>query len=206
MPAELLTDLAIQDAAYLHITGITPALGNACQSLLDKATRIAKENGTKIVFDPNIRLKIWSDENEARHIITKYASKSDIVMPGVAEAEFLFGSHTPEMLADHFHELGVETVLLKLGKEGSLISAPSVPKTYVPGFHVERVVDPIGAGDAFASGVLSGLLDGLPLYEAARRGNAMGAMATMVNGDVEGLPVRADLALFMSGGTDDVTR
>ncbi|CAH0315788.1 2-dehydro-3-deoxygluconokinase [Peribacillus frigoritolerans] len=206
MTAELLSDLAIQDAAYLHITGITSALGNSCQSLLDKAIRIAKETGTKIVFDPNIRLKIWGDENEARHFITKYASESDIVMPGVAEAEFLFGSHTPEKFADHFHELGVETVLLKLGKEGSLISAPSVPKTYIPGFYVERVVDPIGAGDAFASGVLSGLLDGLPLDEAARRGNAMGAMATMVNGDVEGLPARADLDLFMSGGTEDVTR
>ncbi|KQU25578.1 2-dehydro-3-deoxygluconokinase [Bacillus sp. Leaf13] len=206
MTAELLPEHAIQDAVYLHITGITPALGESCQLLIDKAIRIAKETGTKIVFDPNIRLKIWADENEARHFITKYASESDIVMPGVAEAEFLFGSYTPEQFIDHFHELGVETVLLKLGKEGSLISSPSVPKTHVPGFFVDRVVDPIGAGDAFASGVLSGLLDGLALEEAARRGNAMGAMVTMVNGDVEGLPIRDDLDLFMSGGAEDVTR
>jgi 2-dehydro-3-deoxygluconokinase len=206
MTAELLAEHAIQDAVYLHITGITPALGESCQLLIDKAIRIAKETGTKIVFDPNIRLKIWADENEARHFITKYASESDIVMPGVTEAEFLFGSHTREVLVDRFHELGVETVLLKLGKEGSLISSPSVPKTHVPGFFVDRVVDPIGAGDAFASGVLSGLLDGLALEEAARRGNAMGAMVTMVNGDVEGLPIRDDLDLFMSGGEEDVTR
>ncbi|KRF60982.1 2-dehydro-3-deoxygluconokinase [Bacillus sp. Soil768D1] len=206
MTAELLPEHAIQDAVYLHITGITPALGESCQLLIDKAIRIAKETGTKIVFDPNIRLKIWADENEARHFITKYASESDIVMPGVAEAEFLFGSYTPEQFIDHFHELGVETVLLKLGKEGSLISSPSVPKTHVPGFFVDRVVDPIGAGDAFASGVLSGLLDGLALEEVARRGNAMGAMVTMVNGDVEGLPIRDDLDLFMSGGAEDVTR
>ncbi|PEJ32372.1 2-dehydro-3-deoxygluconokinase [Peribacillus butanolivorans] len=206
MTAELLPEHAIQDAVYLHITGITPALGKSCQLLIDKAIRIAKETGTKIVFDPNIRLKIWADENEARHFITKYASESDIVMPGVAEAEFLFGSNTPEQFIDHFHELGVETVLLKLGKEGSIISSPSVPKTHVPGFFVDRVVDPIGAGDAFASGVLSGLLDGLALEEAARRGNAMGAMVTMVNGDVEGLPIRDDLDLFMSGGAEDVTR
>ncbi|MFD6442205.1 sugar kinase [Peribacillus sp. NPDC060186] len=206
MTAELLPEHVIQDAVYLHITGITPALGESCQLIIDRAIRIGKETGTKIVFDPNIRLKLWADENEARHFITKYASESDIVMPGVAEAEFLFGSHTPEQFVDRFHELGVETVLLKLGKEGSLISAPNVPKTHVPGFFVERVVDPIGAGDAFASGVLSGLLDGLALEDAARRGNAMGAMVTMVNGDVEGLPIRADLDLFMSGGAEDVTR
>lgn len=206
MTADLLPEDAIQDAAYLHITGITPALGESCRLIIDKAIRIAKENGTKIVFDPNIRLKIWADENEARHFIKKYASQSDIVMPGVSEAEFLFGSHTPEQFVDHFHELGVKTVMMKLGKEGSLISAPYVPKTRVPGFFVERVIDPIGAGDAFAAGVLSGLLDGLPLEEAARRGNAMGAMVTMVNGDAEGLPDRADLNSFMNGRTDDVTR
>lgn len=206
MSAELLPEAAIQDAKYLHITGITPALGESCRLTLEKAIRIAKKNGTKIVFDPNIRLKIWTDEAEARHFITKYASESDIVLPGVAEAKFLFGSHTPEEFVDQFHELGVETVIMKLGKEGSIISAPSVPKKRVPGFFVERVVDPIGAGDAFAAGVLSGLLDGLPLEAAARLGNAMGAMVTMVNGDAEGLPVRADLNLFMSGDADDVTR
>jgi 2-dehydro-3-deoxygluconokinase len=206
MSAELLPEEAIKDAAYLHITGITPALGQSSRSIIDKAIRIAKDNSTRIVFDPNLRLKIWSNENEARHYLTKYASECDIVMPGVAEAEFLFGSHTPEKYVDYFHELGVNTVLMKLGKEGSLISAPSIPKTYVPGFLVERVVDPVGAGDAFAAGVLSGLLDGFSLNEAVRRGNAMGAMVTMVNGDAEGLPNRADLDLFMNGCKEDVKR
>ncbi|MBL3644434.1 sugar kinase [Bacillus sp. RHFB] len=77
MTAELLTDFAIQDAAYLHITGITPALGNSCQSLLYKAIRIAIENGTKIVFDPNIRLKIWGDETEARHFLRQGPSRRE---------------------------------------------------------------------------------------------------------------------------------
>jgi 2-dehydro-3-deoxygluconokinase len=206
MSTELLPEEAILDAAYLHITGITPALSESCRSMLEKAIRIAKENGKKIVFDPNIRLKIWTDEDEARHFIKKYASESNIVLPGVTEAEFLFGACTPEEYVDQFHALGVETVIMKLGKEGALISSQSVPKTRIPGFFVERVIDPIGAGDAFAAGVLSGLLDELPLEEAVLRGNALGAMATMVNGDVEGLPDRTDLASFMNGGADDVTR
>ncbi|PWW29495.1 2-dehydro-3-deoxygluconokinase [Cytobacillus oceanisediminis] len=206
MSAEWLQEDSVSDAEYLHITGITPGLSESCREMLEKAIGIAKGKGTKIVFDPNLRLKIWKDEEEARHFLKKYASESDIVLPGISEAEFLFGACSPEEYVEKFHALGIETVIMKLGKEGALVSSQSVPLTKIPGFTVERVVDPVGAGDAFAAGVLSGLLDGLPLEEAVLRGNAMGAMVTMVNGDAEGLPNRSDLVSFMNGGLDDVTR
>ncbi|RBP91466.1 5-dehydro-2-deoxygluconokinase [Cytobacillus firmus] len=206
MKAEWLEDEAIKDAEYLHLTGITPGLSASCREMLEKAIWIAKGNGTRIVFDPNLRLKIWRDEEEARQFIKKYASESDIVLPGISEAEFLFGPCTPEEYTEKFHDLGIDTVIMKLGKEGALISSSSVPMTRVPGFTVERVVDPVGAGDAFAAGVLSGLLDGKQLEEAVLQGNAMGAMVTMVNGDAEGLPNRSDLASFMNGSLEDVTR
>ncbi|GLB61500.1 sugar kinase [Cytobacillus sp. NCCP-133] len=206
MNAEWLQDESISDAKYLHITGITPALSSTCREMLEKAIRIAKGNGKKIVFDPNLRLKIWRGEEEARQLLKKYASESDLVLPGLSEAEFLFGSCTPEEYVERFHDLGIETVIMKLGKEGALISSPSVSMTRIPGFTVERVVDPVGAGDAFAAGVLSGLLDGKQLEEAVLRGNAIGAMVTMVNGDAEGLPNRTDLASFLNGGQEDVTR
>lgn len=206
MGAEWLEEDSISDAKYLHITGITPALSISCREMLEKAILIAKRNGTKIVFDPNLRLKIWRDEEEARQVIKKFASESDLVLPGISEAEFLFGRLTPEEYVDKFHDLGIETVIMKLGKQGALISSPSVPMTRIPGFLVERVVDPVGAGDAFAAGVLSGLLDGITLEEAVLRGNAMGAMVTMVNGDAEGLPTRSDLSSFLTGCLDDVTR
>jgi 2-dehydro-3-deoxygluconokinase len=206
MGAEWLGEDSISDAKYLHITGITPALSISCREMLEKAILIAKGNGTKIVFDPNLRLKIWRDEEEARQVIKKFASESDLVLPGISEAEFLFGRLTPEEYVEKFHDLGIETVIMKLGKQGALISSPSVPMTTIPGFLVERVVDPVGAGDAFAAGVLSGLLDGISLEEAVLRGNAMGAMVTMVNGDAEGLPTRSDLSSFLTGCLDDVTR
>lgn len=206
MGAECLDEDSIADAKYLHITGITPALSFSCREMLEKAILIAKGNGTKIVFDPNLRLKIWRDEEEARQVIKKFASKSDLVLPGISEAEFLFGALTPEEYVAKFHDLGIDTVIMKLGKQGALISSPSVPMTRIPGFLVERVVDPVGAGDAFAAGVLSGLLDGISLEESVLRGNAMGAMVTMVNGDAEGLPTRSDLSSFLTGCLDDVTR
>ena len=206
MSANLLEEDSLLDAKYLHITGITPALSISCRVMLEKAIGIAKGNGTKIVFDPNLRLKIWKNEVDARQFLKKYASESDLVLPGLSEAEFLFGECTQEEYVEKFHDLGIETVIMKLGKEGALISSPSIQMTRIPGFMVERVVDPVGAGDAFAAGVLSGQLDGLPLEEAVLRGNAMGAMVTMVNGDAEGLPNRSDLASFMNGGLDDVSR
>ncbi|WP_292038217.1 PfkB family carbohydrate kinase, partial [Massilia sp. UBA6681] len=63
-----------------------------------------------------------------------------------------------------------------------------------PGQRVARVVDTVGAGDGFAVGVLSALLDGLPLAAAAARGNAIGARVVQFRGDCEGLPNRAQLA------------
>lgn len=206
MSAEWLPEDALADAKYLHLTGITPGLSGMCRDMLEKAIGLAKAIGTKIVFDPNLRLKVWRDEEEARYFMKKYASASSIILPGIIEAEFLFGPGTHESYIEKFHALGVETVIMKLGKEGALLSSNSVPMTKIPGFPVERVVDPVGAGDAFAAGVLSGLLDGLQLEEAVLRGNALGAMVTMVNGDAEGLPKRSDLASFMNGGMDDVTR
>lgn len=205
MDADWLSEESISDAEYLHLTGITPGLSPSCREMFEKAIRIAKENGTKIVFDPNLRLKIWRDEAEARQFLKKYASESDIVLPGISEAEFLFGTCSPEEYVERFHDLGIETVIMKLGKEGSLISSSGLVKK-IPGFTVERVIDPVGAGDAFVAGVLSGLLDGKTLEEAALQGNAMGAMVTMVNGDAEGLPNRSDLESFMDGGLEDVTR
>ncbi|MGG3914990.1 sugar kinase [Rossellomorea vietnamensis] len=206
MSPEMLNEDAISDATFLHLTGITPALSKSCRDTMEKAISLAKNSGTQIVFDPNLRLKIWQDEESARHFIKMYAAASNIVLPGLEEAEFLFGVSTPEEYVKQFHSIGCNTVIMKLGKEGSIISSSSVPITRVKGFTVERVIDPIGAGDAFAAGVLSGLIDGIGLHEAARRGNAMGALVTMVNGDSEGLPNRRDLELFMNGNMIDVMR
>jgi 2-dehydro-3-deoxygluconokinase len=57
-----------------------------------------------------------------------------------------------------------------------------------PGVRLERIVDPVGAGDGFAAGFLAGQLRGLGLAESLRLGNTVGAFATTVVGDVEGLP------------------
>ncbi len=63
----------------------------------------------------------------------------------------------------------------------------------VPGVPVATVVDTVGAGDGFAVGVVSALLEGLPLPDAVARGNWIGSRAVQVRGDMEGLPKRSQL-------------
>ncbi|MFL6516509.1 MAG: PfkB family carbohydrate kinase, partial [Bacillus sp. (in: firmicutes)] len=65
----------------------------------------------------------------------------------------------------------------------------------------------VGAGDGFAAGFISGLLDGLSLHQAVEKGNGVGAMVTMIPGDFEGLPDNQELKAFMdSSQMEDITR
>jgi dehydrogluconokinase len=63
----------------------------------------------------------------------------------------------------------------------------------VAGFPVKEVVDTVGAGDGFAVGVITALLEGRTVVDAVRRGAWIGARAVQVLGDTEGLPTRAEL-------------
>ncbi|HET7626788.1 MAG TPA: sugar kinase [Bacillales bacterium] len=195
----------VAQADFLHLSGITPALSASCYETMLHAIRAAKQHGVKVVFDPNLRRKLWSEE-EARNALLDLSGRADIVLPGLDEGDFLFGSREPETLARRFHELGAATVVVKLGEQGAYYSADQESGT-VDAFKVPRVVDPVGAGDGFAAGLLSGLLDQLPLAKAVRRGAAVGAIVTMVHGDVEGLPDKERLVSFMSSENgEDVKR
>ncbi|MEB1806731.1 MAG: sugar kinase [Bacillaceae bacterium] len=195
----------IAQAKYLHITGITPALSNSCYEMLKQAVHLAKQNGVTVVFDPNLRKTLWSEE-KARQVLLEFVKESDIVLPGIAEGKFLYGIDDPQQLGERFLKDGPTTCVLKLGPRGAQYFTREKIE-FVPSFTVKKVIDPVGSGDGFCSGFLSGLLDGLSLYDAVRRGNGVGAMVAMVNGDVEGLPDKRDLELFINEtDKDDVNR
>ncbi|MFB7141289.1 sugar kinase [Gottfriedia sp. NPDC056225] len=188
----------IAKSKYLYLSGITPALSTSCKETIFHAISVAKENGVKVVFDPNLRRKLWSEE-EARATLLAIAGQSDIILPGILECEFLFGTKQCEQVAASFHSLGAKTVVIKLGEKGAFYSEnSSSDQGYVDGFSVKNVVDPVGAGDGFAAGVISGLLDGQGIGEAVKRGCAIGAMVCTVNGDIEGLPNREELYQFFN--------
>jgi len=192
-------------AKILYITGITPALSDSCRETIFYAVDLAQRNGVKIVFDPNIR-KTLLDEKSGRGMLKELIGKSDIVLPGISEGEYLFDTKDCRKIAMECKRLGAKAAVVKLGEKGAYYSTDDQSGFAEP-FAVEKVIDPIGAGDGFAAGVLSGLLDNLSIYESAKRGCAIGSMVTLVNGDIEGLPDKELLQEYMSSTVkEDVTR
>lgn len=190
----------IKKARILHLTGITPALSKDCREAVFTAIEIAKQHSVKIVFDPNIRLKLWK-EGEAKKVLCDIAEKSDVILPGLNEGTFLTGEDKPEKVADKLGKNG-KTIIIKLGKEGAFYQN-SEESGFVPGFSVAEVVDPVGAGDGFAAGVISGLLRNEPLSMIVKRANVVGALVVGVNGDSEGLPTNEEVDHFLSRSSTD---
>ncbi len=200
-------------ARHLHVTGITPALGQNTAEFVVKATHKAKEQGLTVSFDPNLRRKLWPEE-VARSTLLSLIPRCDVFLPGIEEAEFLLGSMSVDEFARAFLDMGPRVVCIKLGAKGAVAYTKSGRFEGKP-YAVERIVDTVGAGDSFAAGFLSVLLthQGAWTDEALRdllpdslsRANLLGALATQWKGDWEGSP-RLDEVNRLLAGQSGVTR
>jgi len=148
--------------------------------------------GRSVSFDPNLRPTLWATPDLMREAINDLATRAHWVLPGLGEGRFLTGEDSPEGIARFYRQRGAQLVVVKLGSEGAFYDEAS-GSGYIAGFPVDTVVDTVGAGDGFAVGVISALLDGLDVPDAVKRGAWIGARAVQVLGDSEGLPTRAEL-------------
>jgi 2-dehydro-3-deoxygluconokinase len=183
-------------AKYLFVTGITPALSDSNRKLTFELVERFRAAGTKVAFDPNMRFRLWSP-SEARVVFLELAGKCDILIPSFAEAEIMTGLDETESMLDALISLGASQVVLKAGDKGAWY-AEGAERGFCP-CHPVPEIDPVGAGDAFCAGLLSGLLDGQPLRDAVTRGAALGALCVSSFGDYQGLPDRAGLQAFTEG-------
>ncbi|MCL6573819.1 MAG: sugar kinase [Bacillus sp. (in: Bacteria)] len=197
MDLDTITNLNWDGVDHIHLTGIPPALSTGCREMVYKLMKVARDKGVQISYDPNLRPGLWPDKEEMRQVINDLSCRADIVLPGIEEAKLLTGKQDVGEIADYYHAAGVKTVVIKLGAQGAFTSS-EVKQFYTEGYHVKEVVDTVGAGDGFAVGVVSGLLEGLHLTEAVKRGTAIGALAVMAPGDNDGLPDRGNLEMFMA--------
>ncbi|MFG3248676.1 sugar kinase [Streptomyces sp. NPDC048187] len=183
--ADVLDDERIGAAALLHLTGVTPALSPSCRALVERALHTPPARRAHTVsFDVNHRPALWPPDT-APSVLRDLADRADIVFVGLDEAQELWGEHLTE--ADVRRLLsGPRVLVVKDGGRGATAFTERAVCT-VPALATE-VVEPVGAGDAFAAGFLAGLWSGTDLTRALRLGHLTAASALKVVGDHGPLP------------------
>lgn len=198
-------DGVFEGARWLHITGITPALSPSARAAVERAIGLAGERKLTISLDLNLRRKLWSEADAAR-AFRDLASRVDMVMGDEDEVRLTTGAQgTGEALAQVLLTLGPSTSIVKLGADGA-VAATNKGTTRVPALPVAAIVDPVGAGDAFAAGVIAARLQNESLERALAWGCACAAAALGTVGDMSGLPDRTELERLLAAGGADTLR
>ncbi|MGP4099356.1 sugar kinase [Nonomuraea sp. KM90] len=186
-PEELAPGM-LSGARLVHVTGITPMLSDSAHRATLRLLDLAAEAGALISFDPNIRLKLGAPA-QWRERVAPLLGRADVVLAGEDELELL----------------GVDPAGL-----GGLVVVKHRDKSATCGglrqeaFPVP-VTDPVGAGDAFAAGFLSGLLRGAPYEVCLREAAAVAALVVQCANDTDGLPDRAGLDRALASFTASKT-
>jgi 2-dehydro-3-deoxygluconokinase len=187
----------IRRARLVHLTGITPALGQEPRSLVERALSEA----STVSFDVNYRATLWSS-TEARTFLEPVLSRVRYLFIGHGEAQTIFGlAGAPEQILERLARLAPKaTISLQRGEEGSTVLDGGRLLRPTRRLTVQ-MVDPIGAGDAYAAGFLWAVLRGRDLQEAVDAGTAVAALKCSTWGDIA-LVSPQDVADVLAGGPD----
>jgi 2-dehydro-3-deoxygluconokinase len=214
----------LDGSEWLHVSGVTAALGlNAFQGAL-KAMQVARTLGIKVSFDCNYRPKLWEAwGGDAPSLIPQLMAQADLIFGGYRDIELVFkttfageaGSHArSRAAADHaFSAFPDLKRLICTRREqvnvdhnrlaGLMYTRSETLETET--YDIARIIDRIGGGDAFAAGVLHGILSGKTDQEALNYGIAGGCLKHAMPGDFA-LATVAELEAFLSGDGFDVKR
>lgn len=197
---------AFAGARWLHVSGITPALSDGAHGAVLRAIELARASEVRISFDVNLRRRLWSDEQAAVRL-HPIAVGADVVFGDADELAVVAGvAPTTDGLeaARTLQAGGSGSVVVKRAASGATLVGEGLPVD-AAAVAIARVVDPVGAGDAFCAGYLAALLEGLGAATALRWGNACAAAALSAEGDLIGLPTRVELErLIGETGTDTI--
>lgn len=183
-PADL-DQRVIAQSRWLHTTGITCAISSSAAATAAAGLELARKHGIKKSFDLNIRRKLWSEE-QARKVLEPLARDVDLLIGGADEYCAIFGTSDPQEALHIAASRGAKCAIMTKGPEELTYALEGKFTT----IHPPQVtsVDPVGSGDAFTSGVISGLLAGLSVGDAVAQGTISGARVASQFGDWAGLP------------------
>src|SRR5712691_10407329 len=171
-------------ARMVHLSGITPALGENLRAVIRRACREAQEAGVPISFDVNYRSRLWSAK-EARDFLAEVLPAVRYLFIGSDDAATVFEfAGTPKAMLNGLRKIApAATTALTLGEAGSAALAESV--VHRPSrLYTVTTVDRVGAGDAFAAGFLWRVLTGRSVQEAIDAATALAALKCTIWGDI----------------------
>lgn len=186
----------IAEARVLFVTG-TGLSREPSHTATLYAQEQARAADVRVVLDLDYRADQWSDVRTYGAAVRSAAARSCMVIGTEDEIRAAAGGSgsvdeaVPMLLAT-----GAPTLVLKRGELGARLYRQSVPATDVPPFQV-NVLNVLGAGDAFASGLLYAWLQGWPPERAVRFGNATGAIVVTRHSCANDMPTLQDVEAFV---------
>ncbi|HWU76668.1 MAG TPA: sugar kinase [Rhodanobacter sp.] len=214
----------LQGAQWLHLSGVSPALGPQAAQATLAAARAACNMGIKVSFDGNFRPRLWERwGGDAQAILRELFDCAHIVFADHRDIGVVLGGEFSQVDAQARVDAAAAVAFtafprlqymactqrtthsashhslsaMLLGRDGTRALAPAR--------EVAGIVDRIGAGDAFAAGVLHGLMEGFDSDAAIRFGLAAGCLKHFIPGDFGPVQV-ADVTAVMEAGAFDVRR
>jgi 2-dehydro-3-deoxygluconokinase len=208
----------LSGATMLHLSGITPALGPATAQAALQAARAAKELGVAISFDGNYRARLWEAwDSDPRAVLTELVSLADTMFGNHRDVSLLLGKQFSGDGADRRREAA----------EAAFAAFPNLKRIASTARHVDDadrhriaarvdtpergyqtedvvvagIIDRIGGGDAYAAGILHGVLSGQDLEGIVASGLALTCLKHSLPGDAS-LFRQADIDAFLEGGLD----
>lgn len=214
----------LDGADWLHMTGITPALGkSSAHSALD-AAHVARSQGIQVSFDGNYRPQLWQRwQGDAPGVLRELFSLADILFVDHRDLAVVLGEHIPPQrnISDQarataalafsaFPQLRWLACTQRQVKSSDhyLLSATVLSRNeegVAPALELSGVVDRIGSGDAFAAGILHGLTQQWPLEQVAKFGLSAACLKHSWPGDFSHSTC-AQIQALMQGESMDVSR
>ena len=192
MLSEQEIDEAYIKSAKLLMCGTVSLADEPARGAIFKAIKYAKKHDLRVACDPNLRDDLWHYKDPKEHIF-RILKDTDIFLPSISEAEFITGEKG-EKAFEAILDLGPSIIAITHGAEGSTILIKD-EKFFAPSYKVD-VVDTTGAGDAFAAGLITGLLTNMPLEQISYFANAVSAVKITRKGAMN-IPTRKEVENFM---------
>ncbi|MDC3412701.1 aminoimidazole riboside kinase [Aquibacillus sp. 3ASR75-11] len=196
---QFLTEQELDEALFrshkiLHFGSIS-MINEPVRSATNKAVELAKQNGMLVSYDPNLRLGLWRNENQAKEMIVSMIAEVDVLKISEEELAFITGNDSVDHGIELLKQFDVPLILVTLGADGSIVVTKDGKKR-VPAMIV-NAVDTTGAGDAFMSSMLYQLnnykgdireLTVDHLAQMAAFSSVSGGLAASVKGAMSALP------------------